>query len=128
MRPARLGGFVSSRALALLVLAIALAAPAASRAAGSSFTAPAPPNATDAYCVVQNVGSRAAEVHAILHEDNGTLIEETLVTMPPGQTLMLVGTTVDAEAALAYCEFAGLSKAVRGYLLVSSGPVLPASR
>jgi len=117
-----------SRSLTLFALAAALAVPAASRAAGPAFTPPAPPGVTDVGCVVQNLSSRAAVVHAILREDGGTLLEESPMTVPPGETHIVVSTPDDIAATLAHCEFFGLGKGVRGYLMVPNLLMLEASR
>jgi hypothetical protein len=109
----------------LLLVAVALAVPAAAHAGGPQYTPPTPIGTTTMACVVQNVGSKPAEVSFAIRDSGGAFLTGTAFTIAPG--------TVDGGSLAGmidsyYCEFSGLGKSVRGYLSTNAGTMFEAAR
>jgi hypothetical protein len=115
------------RATLLLLLTLLTAAPAS---AGGVLATP-PVWAFDAtvLCGVQNLGDEPASVVGSLRDSTGNVLSGNTVTVEPGYVPVAAA---DEVTGYRYCTFEGLTKGLRGYIMVvesgSSTLVLPATR
>ena len=109
---------MTCRALVSLALVALLATPAAAAKASFSPWVLAD-NGQNLRCVVQNLDARARSVTASIKDEFGEVAATgSRVDLPPGTVWSDV---VVSGAAGGYCEFQGLSRKVRGYVLVNEG-------
>lgn len=116
------------RAPLLLLLALLAAAPAS--AGGALSTPPVWAQGATVLCLVQNLGAGPVTVVGSLRYSDGSVASSNSVAVDPGSIPVAAQ---DDVTGYRYCAFEGLTKGVRGYVMVvesgsSSRLVLPASR